>query len=275
MNYVIAKIKSKTHEYEKLFSGAGLYQIPDDLEGAVEYQPSRILEEDEWYKLQEYSKENFCIDLLREHFRSTDYPEASKVKTMAIEYICSYQENIYFFQRVFKHNIVMQKRITLGDSVRLDKGEKSIVINDSADAIYMKDDDVLYFRKLQTIAPIFKGIEELYKEATQGETEAFLTNDFIKLDNSYNADKVKKMNRKRIAMAMDTLNGFDKKQKRRILDYTHKYYPNLQYEKKKGIFTIGNEEDMKFLLWGIEQRYYTTPVTNENRVANSIMVLPS
>ena len=40
------------------------------------------------------------------------------------------------------------------------------------------------------------------------------------------------------------------------------------------IFTIGNEEDMKYLLWGIEQRYYTTPVTNENRVANSIMVLP-
>ena len=116
-------------------------------------------------------------------------------------------------------------------------------------------------------------LEELYKEATQEETEAFLTNDFIKLDSSYNADKVKKMNRKRIAMAMDTLNGFDKRQKRRILDYTHKYYPNLQYETKEGIFTIGNEEDMKFLLWGIEQRYYTTPVTKENRVANSIMVL--
>lgn len=275
MNYVIAKIKSKTHEYEKLFSGAELYQMPDGLEGAVEYQPSRILEEDEWYKLQEFSTRSFCIELLKDHFRSTDYPEASKVKTMEIEYICSYQENIYFFQRVFKHNIVMQKRITLGDSVRLDKGEKSIVINDNADAIYVKNKDLLYFRKLQTIAPIFKGIEELYKEATQEETEQFLTNDFIKLDNSYNADKVKKMNRKRIAMAMDTLNGFDKKQRKRILDYTHKYYPHLYYESKKGIFTIGSEEDMKYLLWGIEQRYYTTPVTKENRVANSIMVLPT
>lgn len=53
MNYVIAKIKSKTHEYEKLFSGAELYQMPDGLEGAVEYQPSRLLEEGEWYKLQD------------------------------------------------------------------------------------------------------------------------------------------------------------------------------------------------------------------------------
>lgn len=258
MNYVIAKIKSKTHEYEKLFSGAELYQMPDGLEGAVEYQPSRLLEEGEWYKLQEFSTRSFCIDLLKDHFRSTDYPEASKVKTMEIEYICSYQERIYFFQRVFKHNIVMHKRITLGDNVRLDKGERSIVINDNADGIYVKDEDVLYFRKLQTIAPIFKGIEDLYKEATQEETELFLTNDFIELDNSYNADKVKKMNRKRIAMAMDTLNGFDRKQKRRI----------------QGVFTIGSEEDMKYLLWGIEQRYYTTPVTKENRVANSVMVLP-
>ena len=39
------------------------------------------------------------------------------------------------------------------------------------------------------------------------------------------------------------------------------------------IFTIGNEENMKYLLWGIEQRYYTTPVTNEKRVANSITKL--
>ena len=28
---------------------------------------------------------------------------------------------------------------------------------------------------------------------------------------------------------------------------------------------------MKYLLWGIEQRYYTTPITKEKRVANSVM----
>ena len=54
----------------------------------------------------------------------------------------------------------------------------------------------------------------------------------------------------------------------------YKNYPDLQYETKKGIFTIGNEEDMKFLLLGIEQRYYVISMTKENRIANSIMVLP-
>lgn len=60
----------------------------------------------------------------------------------------------------------------------------------------------------------------------------------------------------------------------RYCQRNYKNYPDLQYEMKKGIFTIGNEEDMKFLLLGIEQRYYTTPMIKENRIANSIMVLP-
>lgn len=55
-----------------------------------------------------------------------------------------------------------------------------------------------------------------------------------------------------------------------MLDYTHKYYPHLKYRSKEGIFTVDNEDEMKYLLWGIEQRYYMTPVTKENRVANSV-----
>ena len=168
---------------------------------------------------------------------------------------------------------MMKKRITLGDTIRLDQGEKSIVINSTPDAIYVKDDDILYFKKLSTISPIFKGIDELYREATEEETKEFLQNDFIELEDSYGVEKVKKSNRKRIAMAMDTLSSFTPKDKQKILKYTHEYYPALKYDEKKKVFTIGSEEEMKYLLWGIEQRYYTTPVTNERRVANSIMQL--
>ena len=273
MNYVIARLKGKKEEYEKLYSGEGLYYMPDNLEGAVDYNPARILDDDEWYKLEKFAARDFCIDLLKGEFRTTDYIEFQKAKTDNIEYICSYQEENYFFQRIFKHNILLKKRLTLGDNVALDKGEKSIVINDLPDAVYRKDIDVLYFKKLQAIAPIFRGIDILYKEATQEETEAFLKNDFIQLDNDYGVVKLKKMNRKRIAMALETLNGFDKEQRKEVLEYTHKYYPNLKYDNKKEIFTIGNEDDLKYLLWGIEQRYYTTPVTNENRVANSVSVI--
>lgn len=273
MNHVIAKIRGRDSIFEKLYSGDRIFELPSDLCNAVEYNPETILEEDEWYKIEHFSDTTYIIDELKHDFNTTDYDEANRVKTESIDYIISVDENIYFFQRVLKHSIMMKKRITLGDTIRLDQGEKSIVINSSPDAVYVKDDDILYFKKLSTVSPIFKGIDELYREATEEETEEFLKNDFIELADCYGVEKVKKSNRKRIAMAMEILENFSRRDKQKILKYTHEYYPALTYDETKKVFTIGSEEEMKFLLFGIEQRYYTTPVTKERRVANSVIQL--
>lgn len=272
MNYVLAKVKIKNEDgFRKLYTGDAIFEELNGLTGANEYTPSALLEEDEWFKLSTFSAKEYCLDFLCSEFSSTEYAAIDKAHTDIIEYICSYQSGKYYFQRILKHSIFMQKRITLGDNVSLEKGEKSIVINDCPDAMYDKRNDILYFRKLQTVAPIFKGIDILFKEATKEETEIFLKNDFIETINGYGVDKIKTLNRKRIAMAMETLKGFNKKQRKEVLDYTHKYYPHLQYEATT--FSVSNEDDMKYLLWGIEQRYYTTPVTKEPRVANSVMPL--
>lgn len=273
MNHVIAKIRGKDSVFEKLYSGDAIFELPTELSGAVEYNPETILEENEWYKIETFSNTTYIIDELRRDFNTTDYDVANRVKNENIEYIMAVQDNVYFFQRILKNSIMVKKRITLGDTIRLDSGEKSIVINSLPDAIYVKDGDVLYFKKLSIISPIFKGIDELYREATEEETEEFLKNDFIELEDNYGVENIKKSNRKRIAMVMETLNSFSYKDKQKILKYTHEYYPALQYEEKKKVFTIGSEDELKYLLWGIEQRYYTTPVTNERRVANSVMQL--
>ena len=269
MNYVIAKVR-KEDEFKKVYSGAALYKMPDNVDGAVKYDVSTNLEDGDWFKIENFSKQDYCLEFLKDEFRTTDYTMISKVNAELMEYICAYENEKYFFQRILKNNILAKKYLCIGDNVELREG-KNIVINEWPDAVYCKDSDILYFRRLQTITPIFKGIEILYKEATQAETEEFLDNDFIKPTNNYSADKVKTLNRKRIAVAMETLKGLNKKQRKEVFDYTHKYYPQLNYSDHT--FEIGNEEEMKYLLWGIEQRYYTTPVTKENRVANSIIPL--
>lgn len=262
MDYLIAKIKKeKENPYEKLWSGENeVYAMPLDLDGAIPYEASRELDDDEWFKIENFTEQEFCIDILKSEFRTTDYPEANKSKTSTIEFICDYRDNVYFFQRILKTSLLVQKRLTLGDNISLDSGEKSIVINDVPDAIFVEESNILYFKKLQRISAIFNGIEELYKEATNEETESFVENDFIQLGDGYGVDKIKTMNRKRIAMAMETLKSFNKKQRKEVLDYTHKYYPHLKYQSKEGVFTVDNEDEMKYLLWGIEQRYYTTPM---------------
>lgn len=269
MNYVIAKAK-KESEYKKLYSGESIFVLPDNLEGSVEYNPATILEDGEWFVINDFSSKEYSLNLFEQEFRSTDYSIVSKDEIHLIEYICSYENDTYFFQRILKNSIFAKKHFSLGDNVSL-QTEKGLMINEWPDAIFIKENNKLYFKKLQTIIPIFKGIEELYKEATSEEIETFLQNDFINTVNDYCVDKVKTMNRKRIALAMESLKQFNKKQRKEVLDYTHRYYPQLEY--KNNAFSIGNEEDLKYVLWGIEQRYYTTPVTKEKRVANSILSL--
>jgi hypothetical protein len=184
--------------------------------------------------------------------------------------LCSYQTGVYFFQKISNKQLIRKKYFTLSDEPTLYENAPIIVINDYADAIYVKNEDTLYFKNLSSITTIFRGIDILYREATQEETQEFLDNDFIELANDFSADNVKKANRKRIALAMETLQKFKPREKKQIFSYIREYCEDLQFDENAENFSISNEEDLKKLLYGIEQRYYTTRIGNEKRLANSI-----
>ena len=58
-------------------------------------------------------------------------------------------------------------------------------------------------------------------------------------------------------------------QKDRLFEYINSYVPRLHFT--HGKFDIGNEKDLKSLLYGIEQRFYTTPILDEKFIAKSII----
>lgn len=270
MDHVLAKVKGRLEGYAKLLSDQPLFVRPENLKNSVEYTADYKLEDDEWYTVSKFSTREFYPTLLKSPIDSTDYRAIEKNMLRKIEYICSYQqENEFYFQRVYKSRwLVKRKIIDFSEDLKIDETGEGIIINDIPDALYIKNEDRLYFQKLETISPIFKGIENLYREATQGEVNDFLGRKFIKLYDGYNAGRVGKANRHRLAMALDTLNQLNSKQKKNLFRYTDDYYPKLDYDGKA--FKIKNEEDLKNLLYGIEQRYYTTPVTHEKRIANSV-----
>ena len=83
------------------------------------------------------------------------------------------------------------------------------------------------------------------------------------------ADKISIPNRKRIALALSQLRNFEDDQKEIIFDSIKEYCPNLVTASDK--FQISSEDDLKLLLYGIGQRFYTTPDGKEKRIANSII----
>lgn len=189
-----------------------------------------------------------------------------------IDYLFGLDDRFIFFQNVSKTKLVSQKKIMhLGEDFTFKTDCAEIVIKDLPDAIYDKNTDSLYFRRLESITSIFRGIDMLYREATQEETDSFLANDFITLKNDYSSSKVKTANRKRIALAAKTLSELNESDRKNIFKYIGDYCPNLKVS--ESAFEVGSENELKMLLYGIEQRFYTTPVGREKRLANSVITL--
>ena len=264
MNHLLAKTKGRNGNFFKVISNRQIFDMFDDLNNAVEYNSDYKL-----FAVTEFSEKEYCIDFLTTRFISTDYNQLARAEYTNVEYLVAYQTGVYCFQKLSSTQIIRKKYFSISDQPDL-VDSPIIVINQVPDAIYVKDDDTLYFKRLPAITTIFKGIYELYKEATQEETEEFLQNDFINLDEDFTADSVKKANRKRIAMAQETLKKFKPKEKKQIFSYIREYCADLEFDENDENFSISNEEDLKKLLYGIEQRYYTTKIGNEKRLANSI-----
>ncbi|MBP6067854.1 MAG: hypothetical protein KA519_07260 [Bacteroides sp.] len=270
MNHLIARIKGRGQVYKNVISEKEPFSLPDDLANPVEYNPDHNLDDDQWFAINDFSQKEFCLKLLRPNFDSTDYDSITSIDTNKSDFLCSYQNNNeYYFQKISRTQVINKKWFYVGGSVSYEENKGIIVINSFPDAIYLKSVDKLYFKKLTTIATIFKGIDVLYREATDVETTTFLENDFVMLENDFCAAKVKKANRQRIAMAVDTLSNLDPVQKITVFDYVKDYCPNLEFS--ENTFKIKSENDLKYLLYGIEQRYYTTIVGDEKRLANSVI----
>ena len=276
MNHTIAKIRQKGtgFKYRKILTGETLYTLPDDLTNHVEYSPTHNLDEDCWFGIEDFSQKEYCLDILQKDFVSAEYSTCLRHEEAdRIDFIFSYQDdNAYYFQNITKSQLQYNRRyINLGDRFTFTSNSRDIAINSIPDAIYINNADILYFKKLSSISKIFVGIDTLYREATQEETVEFLENEFISLQEGFSAENVKQANRKRIAMAVDAINSFDDAQRTIVFDCIRDYCPDLIAENDS--FKISNEKELKLLLYGIEQRFYTTPDGRERRIANSVIVM--
>lgn len=274
MNTVCVKLRMREHtnKYRKMLSTNEkiFSEVPELIVSSYPYAPGGALEEGEWFKIENASQESYAGDIISKDIETVDFDSLSKADFLKIDFLFVINESTICFQNVSKSKLVSKKKIgSFGENFRYQSNCEEIIINDCPDAVYCKNTDTLYFRKLEPIVGIFKGIDELYREATDGETEQFLQNDFVALGNEYNASKVKTANRKRIALAMKTLSALNTEEKRNIFQYIGEYCPDLKTE--SNAFMVSNEDELKMVLFGIEQRFYTTPVGDEKRIANSVI----
>ena len=164
--------------------------------------------------------------------------------------------------------------IVFGEVAEIEKSNNRLIINELPDAIFITKSNTIIFKSLATISAIFKGIDILYKEATNQEVDDFLKSPFINIKGGYGVDVVSKPNRKRIALVVNTLSTMSDEDKADMHNYINEYCEDkIKYDESSLQYEISTDDELKYLLYGIEQRFYTTPFSKEKRLANSVIAI--
>lgn len=276
MNHLIAKIKNNRKNPIKLVvSGKSIFNsIALTTNSFPDYKTDHNLDEDSWFKVDDFSKQTYCLDFLKVNFDPKEYQSISRNEFKDICFLCSIQEENFYFQKVSPSLFLQKTLLSFGELVEIETSNNKIIINNIPDAIYIKSTDQLVFKNISTISSIFQGIDQLYKEATNEQVLEFLQQPFIKKSSGFEAVNVSKPNRKRIALALETLSKLSEEDKVEIFSYIHSYCnEKLSINLEEGCCVISNDEELKNLIYGIEQRFYTTPFSKEKRLANSVQTI--
>ena len=237
---------------------------------AIDFTPSHKLDEDEWFRLTNFSQQDFYIDECNAVYSTASLNQIANKDYKNIKAICIIQNGQKHFQRITPSLFVNRKTILdYSGAPKIVEHRKQIEIRSESDAVYLAASDTLYFKTIGKLKLIFPEIEALHREATQEEVDAFVSNDFINL-NGVEATAIGPANRKRIADIGVKYNNLSQEKKDLLITYA---------KEKAGItiendaFKVQSETDLKKVLYAMDQRYYYADIYEEHRVASSVRVI--
>lgn len=272
MMFVLSKLKGKSGAYQKMLSSLPESMFSDiklkDLESnCIDYSPTASADDFEWLVIRNFVKRPYALEIMKSEKTSVDYNSLAANDITKVDFIAEINDAYIAFQKIRKSSFLKKKFIKLGDNFEYKREERLLQLNKFPDAIYDKQLDNLYFKNLFNISHIFPNITDVYRIATENEVKAFLENEIFHLGNNFSVQDVKIPNRKKIAVVTDKFQLMSESDKKNLFAYIGEYCPGIKMDGKS--FNIRNENDLRNILYGLEEKFYTTNISKEKRVANS------
>lgn len=216
--------------------------------------------------LNSFSEKNFFIDELKPSFSQSSLNQIQNNQYNDIRFLLMYQGNQIHIQRITSSKFINRKTfLDYSGQPLITEQKNQIEIRDISDAVYFQREDQLVFRDLGKLKPIFRGISELHREATEEEVTQFLAIPFILLT-GFDDKKVGTLNRKRIADVKVKYDSLSKKKRTLLIRYAK---DNAGIDISNDKLEIKNDVDLKNLLYAMDQRYYFADIYEEKRIATA------
>ncbi len=270
MDNLIGKLTNEYCNVTTLKSGS--VYAKDESSKLIPYDCRYLLESEEWFVINNFSKQGYG-DAVNNLENTANFNKLEYAQYREIKYLIFIDNNLFFFEKITPAKILRKKGLffpTSGEPTLKDN-PKIIVFNENPDAVYNKEKDRLSFKKLEALKGIFIGIDALYREATNQETTDFVTKSCVALSGNFDIADIKSANRKRITMVWNNYKDWGISLKKDFIGYALEYCKNITRE--NGKFVVDNEKELKQILHAMDERYYTTELHSEKRLANSVQTI--
>jgi len=288
---IIARLQD--HSFVSIFSQGNpgvasiknTYHLPEvSDEESISFDPERKLEEDEWFYVEPteaqkleiiapYTNTIGSIDTINP-IRAEDYAHIRAICLVEIgegEGEDEGEINLVL-TKVYPRFYTMTKKILKWeDGPALETQSRTIDFSAKVDAFWKENR--LYFKSYMAVKTVFDGLENFYRVATEAEKTDFLGKEFFECEDT--SITVKPRNLRKIAAIMDAISWDDPEIRSEYIAYANRY-PNLGVViTDANKMRIESNKDLTKILNVLEERLYTTPITNQPREANSVSpILP-
>jgi hypothetical protein len=270
MGFFLAKLKG-SEEFFKLKDQVEFRSYTSIcLDDAMVYDPNNEMAH-QWFKLEHFSNHDAFLDNLMVDYSAAELQNISRTQYDSIAFVAYYDGTSYFIQKVAKSSYMNKAWISFsGNCINYQQDQNLIFLNPIPSCIYNRVSDCLYFMDISKAYSVFDGVVESYRSATATEVSSFLNSEMIATVN-YNESNVGIANRKRIAKVMSVYSNYTNEQKDCLRNYINNSLPNqLAYDSQSGKFTISDDKQLRLLLYGIQMRFYATPLNpDEVQVATN------
>ena len=277
MNTLFAYV-TKNKEFSKVINCDDLYTKPENIT-PKEFNPrSALTNETDWFVISNFSKTPYTLVFFSKIDTTFPQLDLSSLKSLRdISYLCWVKENgdktrDFYFQKTIPTKCITQTKNELffSDKPNIKKVSPHITIENEPDAFYLSKEDKLYFKKLERISTIFKNINELSKEATAAEIDAFKNSKRYSFGFTLNTKDITKRMSRQIKKADAFLDSLKQSQKTAFNDYCKDFCSGVTIN-KNGKYTFPTLNDMKRFLDATEENFYLTPVTQDPRIVDTII----